>query len=122
MVVSKIVEYGILESVYGAISTLLHVIAWVGIIAVGIPILCIQVPKNKNYQNALYEKQVLEYRLEHNSENEVGNELLYSDIVKFNESIRNDKKYANNFWVGLFYNDKIAEIDYIEIDGIKPFN
>lgn len=122
MIISKIVEYGVLESVYGGISALLHAIAWIAIFAVGIPILCIQIPKNKNYQNALYEKQVLEYRLEHKTDNAVGNELLYSDIVKFNKSIRNDKKYANNFWIGLFYNDKIAEIEYIEIEGIKPFN
>lgn len=75
----------------------------------------VQVTKDKDYQNALYEKQVLEYRLDHIEENLVGSELLYSDITEFNNELRTCKYYVKSPWLGLFYNDKIATIEYIEI-------
>lgn len=67
------------------------------------------------YDNTLYEKQVLEYRLETKNENSIGNELLYNDIVEFNNELRRVKKYANSPWTSWFNNPKIAAIDYIEI-------
>ena len=68
-----------------------------------------------NYENTLYAKQVLEYRLETKSENLTGNELLYSEIVEFNNELRKVKRYANSPWTSWFYNPKIAAMDYIEI-------
>ena len=69
-----------------------------------------------DYQNTLYEKEMLEYRIEHMEENITGNEMLYSDIVEFNNELRRVKKWANNSWTNWFNNQKVATIDYIELD------
>lgn len=70
-----------------------------------------------DYQNALHEREVIEYRLDHMKENITGNEMLYSDIVEFNNMLRSQKKWANNPWTNWFNNEKIAELDYIELDS-----
>ena len=68
-----------------------------------------------DYQNALHEREVLEYRLDHKEDDFPGNEMLYSDIVNFNNKLRSQKKWANNPWTNWFNNKKIAELDYIEL-------
>ena len=73
-----------------------------------------QVAKEVNYQDAVHEREALVYRLEHREANLVGNEMLYSEIVEFNNDLRREKKWANNPWVGCFYNDLIADLDYIK--------
>lgn len=70
-----------------------------------------------DYQNALYEREVLEYRLDHKEDDFPGNEMLYSDIVNFNNKLRSQKKWANNPWTNWFNNEKIAALDYIELSG-----
>lgn len=70
-----------------------------------------------DYQNALHEREVIEYRLDHMSENITGNEMLYNDIVEFNNMLRSQKKWANNPWTSWFNNKKIAALDYIELGG-----
>ena len=75
--------------------------------------------KDKVYQDMLYQRRVLEYRLSHEEENTIGNELLYSDIVEFNNELRSDKTYSDNIWINWFFNDKVATIDYIEIQEIS---
>ena len=67
-----------------------------------------------DYQNIMHEKEMLEYRIEHMEENITGNEMLYNDIVEFNNGLRNTKKWANNPWTNWFNNQDIASIDYIE--------
>lgn len=69
-----------------------------------------------DYQNKLYEKEMLEYRIEQIDEDITGNEMLYNDIVEFNNDLRHTKKRANNLWTNWFYNQKIASIDYVELD------
>ena len=69
-----------------------------------------------NYQNALHEKEMLEYRIEHMEENITGNEMLYNDIVEFNNGLRNVKKWANNPWTNWFNNQGVASIDFIELN------
>ncbi len=69
------------------------------------------------YQNVMHEKDVLEYRIEHMEENITGNEMLYNDIVEFNNELRSVKKWANNPWTNWFNNQDIASIDYIELNG-----
>ena len=69
------------------------------------------------YQNVMYEKEMLEYRIEHMEENITGNEMLYNDIVKFNNELRNTKKWANSPWTNWFNNQDIASIDYIELNN-----
>ena len=70
-----------------------------------------------DYQNASYEREMLEYRLDHREDDFPGNEMLYDDIVNFNNKLRSQKKWANNPWTNWFNNEKIAALDYIELDG-----
>lgn len=81
-----------------------------------IAILCTQINKEVNYQNALYEKEVLEYRIENMDEDITGNEMLYNDIVEFNNTLRNTKKWANSYFTNWFYNENIASIEYVEFE------
>ena len=68
-----------------------------------------------DYQNASYEREVLEYRLDHREDEFPGNEMLYSDIINFNNKLRSQKKWVNNPWTNWFNNEKIAALDYIEL-------
>ena len=96
-------------------SGILSIISSISIIVCLAWIATIQIPAKKDYEKALYEKQVLEYRLEIN-ESGIGNELLYHDIVEFNKELKDVKYYANNLWTNWFANGYIAEIDYIEVE------
>lgn len=69
------------------------------------------------YQNMLHTKEMLEYRIDHMEENITGNEMLYNDIVEFNNKLRAEKKWALNPWTDWFNNKDIASIDYIELSG-----
>lgn len=83
-------------------------------------IVCIfvtQVNKDVEYQNKLHEKEMLEYRIANMKEDIVGNEMLYNDIVAFNNDLRTIKKWANNPFTNWFYVQEIATIDYVELDG-----
>ena len=88
----------------GVVGTLLCVIA----------ICIVQPTKRLNYEKMLYKKEVLEYRVEHQEDNIVGNELLYQDIIEFNNQLRNDKRLANNIWTNWFANDLVATIEYVD--------
>lgn len=76
-----------------------------------------QINKEVTYQNKLYEKEMLEYRIDNMEEDVVGNEMLYNDIVEFNNGLRNVKKWANNPFTNWFYIKDVATIDYVELDG-----
>jgi hypothetical protein len=105
--------------IVGGVSIVIGVCFLVVLSVFGI---CIQCLKTKEYDEYLYKRQVLEYRLEKQDENLTGNELLYSDIVEFNTTIYKAKRYSKNLWINWYVNDKLATIDYIEIDGITPRN
>lgn len=91
----------------------------VGILALMISmilILSVRLNADVDYQNTLAEKQMLEYRI-NKQDDIVGNELLYSQIVAFNNDLRSTKKWANNIWTNWFYNQDIAnKIDYIVVE------
>ena len=70
--------------------------------------------KNIKFEKAAYEKEMLEYRLENQEENLVGGELLYNDILEFNNELKVHKKYSKNLFTNWYCNDKIAEMDYID--------
>ena len=106
---------------YGMIGLLLTVLAIFALVISSVIAMVIQIPKEKDYQQAVYERQVIEYRLENKDDNIVGNELLYKDIVEFNNNLRQHRRYADSFWIGIFLNDKIATIEYIEIEGIENY-
>lgn len=78
--------------------------------------------KSIDYEQAVYEKEVLEYRLEQIEQGNsvTGNELFYNDVVEFNNDLRSIKRWANNPWTSWFNNDLIADnIDYIEIPDLN---
>lgn len=77
-----------------------------------------KVNSDVDYENKLAEKQMIEYRIEQGEEI-AGNELLYTQIVEFNNSLRKTKKWSSNPWTSWFYNAKIAELDYIEIKEVN---
>lgn len=68
------------------------------------------------YNQLVYQKQVLEYRLEQGELE--GNELLWKDITDFNNNIRSKKYWRNNPWTNWFNNPLINKVDYIEIEGM----
>jgi hypothetical protein len=59
------------------------------------------------------------YATERFTAGNLGIGLLYSDIVEFNNELRSDKTYSDNIWINWFFNDKVATIDYIEIQEIS---
>ena len=99
------------------IGMLLVIFMSVGIIICGIGIISTQVNKEVTYQNKLHEKEMLEYRIDNIEEDVVGNEMLYNDIVEFNNELRDVKKWANNPFTNWFYVKDVATIDYVELDG-----
>lgn len=96
------------------------VVGIVGTILCVVAIACVQIPKQSKFEKAVMRREMLEYRLEHKEDDRAGNELLYSDILKFNQDLYSAKKWSKNLWVNWFWNEKIAELDYIdylEADG-----
>lgn len=90
-----------------------------GLLSSLIIITIIQSNADVNYQANLERREMLIYRLEHQDDNLVGNELLYQEIRAFNENLREHKKWANNPWVNWFYNEKNATFEYIDYKDIQ---
>ena len=88
------------------------VIMVTGTVAIGV-----KVTADNEYYKFNYQKIVLEQRLK--VSDKVGNELLYKDIVEWNNELRDCKVWRNNFFVNVFHNEKIAKMDYIEINFDK---
>lgn len=78
-----------------------------------------QTTRDVDYQNMLHKREMLEYRIEHMEENITGNEMLYNDIVEFNNKLRSTKKWANNPWTSWFNNQDVASIDYIVLENLS---
>ena len=109
-------EYWLSDIIYGFIIVF-SVIGTVGSVVCGLIIAMNFGFQEIYFNNTVYEKQVLEYRLEQ-QDNIAGNELLYKDITEFNNSLRSTKRLANNPWTSWFDNQKVAELDYIEIPAM----
>lgn len=92
-------------TILGVILSLAVVSVWIGN----------SVRMEINYHNALHKREMLEYRVEHMNEDITGNEMLYNDIVEFNNELRSQKKWANSIWTNWFNNKYIADLDYIEL-------
>ena len=87
----------------------------VSLIVCSIYIFSIHISSDLKCANMIAKKEMLEYRLEKQS-NIVGNELLYSEILDFNNDLRSIKKWANNPWTNWFNYQQIANnVDYINI-------
>ena len=104
-------------SCVGITGVLLSVLGFFGILMVSTTAINANINKDIDYQNMLYKREMLEYRIDHIDKNVVGNEMIYNDIIEFNNQIRRTKKWANNPWTNWFYNDDIATIDYIELNS-----
>ena len=96
------------------------IIGGVIIVVCGIMCLCINADINIDleYQNMLLERKSIEHRLEQaeSEDSFMTNGGVYYDAVRFNNELRAYKTYTHNFWVGLFWADKPAELEYIELD------
>ena len=114
-IVCCIIDCNTNKGVSTEIYTPLFLVGITALIASLVIICDVQINRDVDYQNKLYERTTLEYRIENEDAHTTGNELLYRDIVKFNNSLRMTKKWANNPWVSWFWNGDIATIDYIEI-------
>lgn len=90
------------------------------IIVCSIMCLCINADINADleYQNMLLERKSIEYRLEQaeSEDSFMTNGGVYYDAVQFNNNLRAYKTYTHNFWVGWFWIDKPAELEYIELN------
>lgn len=102
--------------ILGIIGGVILGVAFIVISIIGIEVQCFE---EQDYQQKLYERQVLEYRVSQIDENVTGNELVYADVVEFNNELRKCKLYHDSLWVGIFYNDKVATLDYIVIGDIS---
>lgn len=95
-------------------GSIIFVVGIGGTIICALLIVFTQLPKQANYEKSVMHREMLEYRIEHQEDNQIGNELLYSEILEFNQKVYSAKKWSQNPWVNWFVNDKIAELDYIE--------
>lgn len=75
----------------------------------------IQIPSQSDYEINLYRKEILELRLENKEDNLVGNELLYNEIIEFNNDLRSKKYWHKNLFFNWFINQKLTTIEYIEL-------
>lgn len=100
----------------GGVACICMILGIVGFVICNLFMLAVTVTKNVEYEKALYEREVLEYRLEHIDEFVNGNEFLYSEITEFNNELRTVKRYAVSPWTNCFFNEKVASIDYIDLE------
>ena len=92
------------------------IIGWIITIASVCAILLNVAFMRYEYESKSYERDMLEYRIEHLSDDAVGNEMLYHDVVEFNNQLRWVKRTAGNPWTSWFSNHRVAELDYVELD------
>lgn len=96
------------------IGFFLSILGLVCIIIFVVVIAAVQIPADADLERAVYERKMLEYRLENTGLE--GNELLYSDVMDFNKHLYTKKRHAHRFNTGWFVNAKIADnIDYISV-------
>ena len=97
-------------------SIITTMISFFALLIMGVLAVSQAVENEPEYQSALMQRQSLEYRL--SQDDLKGNELLYQDINEFNTMLQEEKYYASNLWVNVFYNWKIAELDYIDYTSV----
>ena len=90
----------------------------IGIVIAG-PILSIQINEEIDYQNMQDRREALIMSLERVEDTDMNvgiTENVYSEVANFNASLRKIKRWYNNPFLELFYNQMIAEnIDYISL-------
>lgn len=87
------------------------------VVIICVILMCVHLPSDQvRYNDTKIKYDMLQYRVEHIEDNNVGNELLYNDIVEFNQMLYDKKRRANNEWINWFVIQPIAELDYIELE------
>lgn len=68
-------------------------------------------------ENLIAQREAIEYRLEQCDEdtNIMINGGVYEDLLEYNAEVRRHKRWTHDPWVGWFYSDSPAELDYIEL-------
>lgn len=74
------------------------------------------------YADMVQERDAIEYRLDRaeDDSNFTVNGGVYNDLVEYNNKLRSYKLYTHNFWIGWFFADTPAELDYIELTKDTP--
>ena len=103
--------------IVGGLGAFFVTVVGVALICAGAVALIVEIGEDQAYQETLYERQVLIHRMENKELS--GNEMLYTQIMDFNNKLRREKRWSANEWVGAMYNEKIATIDYIKIPGMQ---
>ena len=103
----------------GMMGTIVCIIA-IGIIGIGCIIENTTAPKI--YADMEQEREAIEYRLNKAEDDSslTVNGGVYNDLVEYNNKLRGYKLYTHNFWIGWFYADAPAELDYIELIKDTP--
>ena len=115
LVVSAILLIVVYKKDYETIAPLfLTVCVGLALLCELIVVACVHGTARNEYNKAIYQKEVLEYRLE--NDGLAGNELLYRDITDFNNTIREARYWYENPWTSWFNSGLIPSIDYIELD------
>ena len=68
-------------------------------------------------EDLIAQREAIEYRLEQCDEdaNVMINGGVYEDLVEYNAEVRRHKRWTHDPWVGWFYSDGPAELEYIEL-------
>ena len=68
-------------------------------------------------ENLIAQREAIEYRLEQCEEdtNVMINGGVYDDLVEYNAEVRRHKRWTHDPWVGWFYSDSPAELEYIKL-------
>ena len=103
----------------GMLGSLICIIA-IGIIGIGCIIENATAPKI--YADMVQKREAIEYRLDKAEDDSslTVNGGVYNDLVEYNNKLRGYKLYTHNFWIGWFYADTPAELDYIELVKDTP--
>ena len=90
-------------------------------VIIGVGAICEAVNAPSDYTRLVETKKMIEYRIDNldNKDNYMVNGGVYDDIIEYNSEIREYKRFGNNFWVGIMYDDDIAALDLIEFEGVK---
>lgn len=100
--------FGIVCIVAGIVIAVIELIV---ILSIRLPI-----PEKMEYDKMVIQRDILEYRLDNEAATLNGNSELYNDIYDFNKILYNHKTLSNDIWLGWFCNQKIQNIDYIELN------
>lgn len=90
-------------------------------IVVGVCAISEAVEAPSDYTRLVETKKMIEYRIDNldNEDNYMVNGGVYDDIIEYNSEIREYKRFGDNFWIGMMYDDDIAALELIEFEGVN---